>query len=154
MLDARTISTDELRHRLDHGHIPHLWNVLTSPYFTGELIPGSTRMPPDTIGHATTSVPKDAEVINVLRWTKVPTEWASRSTSTRARVQERARLRGRPRGLEGGGTFRRNASRAGTGGMTPRGRRFASACDPPVCRACHRGRLEPSERNSRSMRRR
>ena len=45
MLDARTISTDELRQRLDHGHIPHLWNVLTSQYFTGEIIPGSTRIP-------------------------------------------------------------------------------------------------------------
>ena len=46
MLDARTISTDEPRQRLDHGHIPHLWNVLTSQYFTGEIIPGSN---PDTV---------------------------------------------------------------------------------------------------------
>jgi hypothetical protein len=78
---------------------------------------------------------------HVLRWTEVPTEWASRSTSTRAGVHKRVRVRGRPRRLEGGGTFRRNASRAGTGGLTPRGRPFDYACGPPVCRARRWGRL-------------
>ena len=72
MLDARTISTDELRQRLDHGHIAHLWNVLTSQYFTGEIIPGSNRMPLDTIGHATISVPKDAEIITYCGGPKCP----------------------------------------------------------------------------------
>ena len=38
-------------------------NVLTSPSFTGELIPGSRRMPLDTIGRETIDVPKNAEII-------------------------------------------------------------------------------------------
>jgi rhodanese-related sulfurtransferase len=63
MADVRNLSTHELRQRLAQGDSPQLWNVLTSQYFTGELIPGSRRMPLGTIGHETTDVPKDAEII-------------------------------------------------------------------------------------------
>ena len=50
MADVRNLSTDELSQRLAAGNSPQLWNVLTSQSFTGELIPGSRRMPLDTIG--------------------------------------------------------------------------------------------------------
>jgi len=63
MADVRNLSTDELSQRLAQGNSPPLWNVLTSQYFTGEFIPGSQRMPLDTIGHETTDVPKDAEIV-------------------------------------------------------------------------------------------
>jgi rhodanese-related sulfurtransferase len=101
MLDARTISTDELRQRLDHGHIAHLWNVLTSQYFTGEIIPGSRRMPLDTIGHAMTSVPKDAEIITYCGGPKCPqsAQAAQRLRElgyTNVRAYEEASRAGRP----------------------------------------------------------
>ena len=98
MLDARTISTDELRQRLDHGHIPHLWNVLTSHYFTGEIIPGSTRMPLDTIGQATTSVPKDAEIITYCGGPKCP---QSGQAAQRLRELGYTNVRAYEEGLEG-----------------------------------------------------
>ena len=63
MADVRSLSTDELSQRLAAGNSPQLWNVLTSQYFTGELIPGSRRMPLDTIGREPIDVPKDAEII-------------------------------------------------------------------------------------------
>jgi rhodanese-related sulfurtransferase len=98
MLDARTISTDELRQRLDHGHLPHLWNVLTSQYFTGEVIPGSHRMPLDTIGHATTSVPKDAEIITYCGGPKCP---QSAQAAQRLRELGYTNVRAYEQGLEG-----------------------------------------------------
>jgi rhodanese-related sulfurtransferase len=98
MLDARTISTDELRQRLDHGHIAHLWNVLTSQYFTGEMIPGSTRLPLDTIDHATTSVPKDAEIITYCGGPKCP---QSAQAAQRLRELGYTNVRAYEEGLEG-----------------------------------------------------
>jgi rhodanese-related sulfurtransferase len=72
MADVRNLSTDELRQRLAYGDGPQLWNVLTSQYFTGELIPGSRRMPLDTIGHETAAVPKDAEIITYCGGPRCP----------------------------------------------------------------------------------
>ena len=65
MADIQTITTEDLKHRLDQGGDFHFWNVLTDEYFHGELIPGSHRVPLDRIGResATNHVPKDAEVI-------------------------------------------------------------------------------------------
>ena len=139
MLDTRTISTGELRQRLDHGHIPRLWNVLTSQYFTGEIIPGSTRMPLDTIGHATTSVPKDAEIITYCGGPKCPQSAQTAQRLIELRLHKRAGIRGWTRGLESGGTLRRNASRAGTGGMIGRRQRFGRMCGPPARSLWFRG---------------
>jgi len=50
MAEVKTISTEKLRQRLDQDNSLHLWNVLTDGYFTGEMIPGSRRVPLDTIG--------------------------------------------------------------------------------------------------------
>jgi len=136
MLDARTISTDELRQRLDHGHIPHFWIVLTSQYFTGEIIPGSTRMPLDTIGHATTSVPKDAEIITYCGGPKCP---QSAQAAQRLRELGYTNVRAHEEGLEGlegRGIKRRNASRAGTGCVigTRRGRPAVRVIRGPASR--------------------
>jgi rhodanese-related sulfurtransferase len=39
------------------------WNVLTDAFFTGEMIPGSRRVPLDTLGEHTAAIAKDAEII-------------------------------------------------------------------------------------------
>ena len=63
MKDVRTLSTQELQQRLDRDSGLHVWNVQTSQWFSGELIPGSRRVPLDTIEHDTRSVSKDAEIV-------------------------------------------------------------------------------------------
>ena len=50
MAKAKTISTEELQQRLQQGNSLHFWNVLTDGYFKGEMIPGSRRVPVDTLG--------------------------------------------------------------------------------------------------------
>lgn len=45
----RRIELAELVDRLGESSRPELWNVLTDDYFTGELIPGSRRVPLDTV---------------------------------------------------------------------------------------------------------
>jgi rhodanese-related sulfurtransferase len=65
MANVQTISTEELQHRLQQRDKFHFWNVLTDKYFTGELIPGSHRVPLDHVGReaATAQIPKNAEII-------------------------------------------------------------------------------------------
>lgn len=62
---ARIITTEELAQRLQQEAAVQFWNVLTDDYFTGEMLPGSERVPVDRVGkHASTlAVPKDAEII-------------------------------------------------------------------------------------------
>jgi rhodanese-related sulfurtransferase len=45
----RPIELAELVDRLGESSRLELWNVLTDDYFTGELIPGSRRVPLDTV---------------------------------------------------------------------------------------------------------
>ena len=49
MAEAKTISTEQLQQRLEQAKSLHFWNVLTDGYFKGEMIPGSRRVPLDTI---------------------------------------------------------------------------------------------------------
>ena len=65
MAEVKTISTERLQQRLELGKSLHLWNVLTDGYFTGEMIPGSLRVPLDTIGHEISegNASKDEEII-------------------------------------------------------------------------------------------
>lgn len=65
MADIKTITTEELKRRLDAGGDFHFWNVLTDEYFKGELIPGSHRVPLDEIGREVSqlSLAKDAEIV-------------------------------------------------------------------------------------------
>ena len=65
MAEAKTISTEQLQQRLKQGNSLHLWNVLTDGYFKGEMIPGSRRVPLDTIGREVSDAksPKSEEII-------------------------------------------------------------------------------------------
>ena len=59
----RTVSTDELLRRLDRDSGLHLLNAQTGQWFTGELIPGSRRLPLDRIGAQSFALSKDAEIV-------------------------------------------------------------------------------------------
>jgi ArsR family transcriptional regulator len=63
MTDVRTITSDNLQQRLNQGGNLEFWNVQTDKWFNGEMIPGSRRMPLDTIEHDTVGIPKNAEII-------------------------------------------------------------------------------------------
>ena len=63
MTDVRTITSDDLQQRLNQGGNLEFWNVQTDKWFNGEMIPGSRRMPLDTIEHDTVGIPKNAEII-------------------------------------------------------------------------------------------
>ena len=65
MAEAKTISTEQLQQRLKQGNGVDLWNVLTDGYFKGEMIPGSRRVPLDTIGREVSEAksPKGEEII-------------------------------------------------------------------------------------------
>jgi len=62
---APTITIDELTRELETGAIAELWNALTDDYFTGEMIPGSRRVPVDRVGReiSATSLPKDTAIV-------------------------------------------------------------------------------------------
>jgi rhodanese-related sulfurtransferase len=72
MTDVRTITTEGLRQRLDEETNLEFWNVLTDTWFTGEMIPGSRRVPLDTIEHSTAGIPKDVEIITYCGGPKCP----------------------------------------------------------------------------------
>lgn len=62
---VRTITIDELAASLRDGSVAEFWNVLTDDYFTGEMIPGSRRVPLDRIGRtvAGDALPRDAAIV-------------------------------------------------------------------------------------------
>lgn len=73
MSTVKTISTEKLKQRLEQGNSLHLWNVLTDGYFKGEMIPGSRRVPLDTIGREDeTQSPKGEEIIVYCGGPKCP----------------------------------------------------------------------------------
>lgn len=74
MSTVKTISTEKLKQRLEQGNSLHLWNVLTDGYFKGEMIPGSRRVPLDTIGRevSETQSPKGEEIIVYCGGPKCP----------------------------------------------------------------------------------
>jgi rhodanese-related sulfurtransferase len=74
MAEVKTISTEKLQQRLEHGNRLHLWNVLTDGYFKGEMIPGSRRVPLDTIGREVSEANsrKDEEIIVYCGGPKCP----------------------------------------------------------------------------------
>ena len=74
MADVQVISTRELEERLGEGGRLEFWNVLTDEYFKGEMIPGSRRVPLDTVGKEARAadLPKDAEVVVYCSGPKCP----------------------------------------------------------------------------------
>ena len=65
MSTTRTITVDTLVQRVAAGLVAELWNVLTDDYFTGELIPGSRRVPLDHVGRevATSALARDTAIV-------------------------------------------------------------------------------------------
>ena len=63
MNDVRALTTTELQQGLDRDSGLHVLNVQTDRSFGGELIPGSRRVPLDTIGASTPGLAKDAEIV-------------------------------------------------------------------------------------------
>ena len=63
MKAVRTISTQELQQGLDRDSGLHVLNVQTDRFFSGELIPGSRRIPLNSIEHGTKHLRKDAEIV-------------------------------------------------------------------------------------------
>ena len=65
MAEAKTISTEQLKERLKQGNGLQFWNVLTDGYFKGDMIPGSRRVPLNTVGREVSDAksPKDEEII-------------------------------------------------------------------------------------------
>jgi rhodanese-related sulfurtransferase len=63
MNDVRAMTTAELQQRLDRDSGLHVLNVQTDKFFAAELIPGSRRVPLDTIGPGTPELAKDAEIV-------------------------------------------------------------------------------------------
>jgi rhodanese-related sulfurtransferase len=73
MATVKTISTEKLQERLEQGNSLHFWNVLTDGYFKGEMIPGSRRVPLDTIGREVSEAKsKDEEIIVYCGGPKCP----------------------------------------------------------------------------------
>ena len=58
MKAVRTISTQELQQQLDRDSGLHVLNVQTDRFFTGKLIPGSRRIPLNSIEQNTKSLPR------------------------------------------------------------------------------------------------
>ena len=57
------ISLEELQARLAAENVQDFWNVLTDEYYHGEMIPGSRRIPLDTIGRAAADLPRNREIV-------------------------------------------------------------------------------------------
>jgi rhodanese-related sulfurtransferase len=60
-----TISTEDLKRRLEQTNGFEFWNVLTDEYFGGEMIAGSRRVPLDRIGREThdANLSKESEIV-------------------------------------------------------------------------------------------
>jgi rhodanese-related sulfurtransferase len=74
MSASRIIETAELRQRVDAGPIEHFWNVVVDEYYTGELIPGSRRVPLPHVGQEVRrlGIPTDAEIVVYCNGPKCP----------------------------------------------------------------------------------
>jgi rhodanese-related sulfurtransferase len=85
MSEVKTIGGAELEERLKAGGAFEFWNVLTDEYFHGEVIPGSRRVPLDTVGREARekNLPKDAEVVVYCAGPKCPQSRMADRKSTR-----------------------------------------------------------------------
>lgn len=63
MTEPEIVAIDELAAHRAAGGTGEFWNVLTDDYFTGEMIPGSRRVPLDRIGREATALPKDTDIV-------------------------------------------------------------------------------------------
>jgi rhodanese-related sulfurtransferase len=65
MATPRIITVDQLATTLRAGDYDEFWNVLTTDYFGGEMIPGSRWVPVDRVGREVTarSLDKDSRIL-------------------------------------------------------------------------------------------
>lgn len=65
MSSISTIGASELASRLADGTVDQFWNALTDAYFTGEMIPGSRRVPVDQVAREVlkTGLAKDTSIV-------------------------------------------------------------------------------------------
>lgn len=73
-VEVKTISTQELKQKLDSKRSFQFWNVLTDEYFKGEIIPGSRRVPLDQVGNEVrqSGLDKNAEIVVYCAGPKCP----------------------------------------------------------------------------------
>jgi len=71
---VKTISTQEIRQRLESKRPVEFWNVLTDEWFKGENIAGSRRVPLDKVGNEvrSTHLPKNTEIVVYCGGPKCP----------------------------------------------------------------------------------
>lgn len=74
MGDIKTITAQELEERIKQNPQVEFWNVLTDEWFKGEMIPGSRRVPLDTVGREVHEkrLQKESEVIVYCGGPKCP----------------------------------------------------------------------------------
>jgi rhodanese-related sulfurtransferase len=74
MSEIKTISGAGLEERLRAGGAFEFWNVLTDEYFHGEMLPGSRRVPLDTVGREVRekNLPRDTEIVVYCAGPKCP----------------------------------------------------------------------------------
>ena len=72
--NINTISTEDLKQRLEQSNSLEFWNVLTDEYFSGEMIPGSRRVALDRIGREIhdSNLSKESEIIVYCAGPKCP----------------------------------------------------------------------------------
>ena len=63
MKQARIITLAQLTAARVGDEVAEFWNVLTDDYYTGELIPGSRRVPLDRVGREASELPKDTPIV-------------------------------------------------------------------------------------------
>lgn len=58
------VTADDLAAHTEAGHVDETWNALVDAYFTGEMIPGSIRVPVDQVGREIErrSIPRDRTI--------------------------------------------------------------------------------------------
>ena len=98
MSEVRTLSTAELQQGLDRDNGLHVLNVQTDQYFAGELIPGSRRVPLDTIKPGALDLAKDAQIVTYCAGPA-----CSQSTEAARKLSELGytNVRSYPDGLQG-----------------------------------------------------
>jgi len=72
MSDHNIITIDHLVELIRRHAVEEFWNVLADDDFTGELIPGSRRLPVDRVTHDAARLPRDTAIVVYCSGKKCP----------------------------------------------------------------------------------
>ena len=72
MSDLNIITINHLLELIRRHAVEEFWNVLTDDGFTGELSPGSRRVPVDRIAHHAALLPRDTAIVVYCSGPKCP----------------------------------------------------------------------------------